>query len=183
MFPFSSATSYKASPPVKWTRSSRQRHSEMRLQRRVFRRVPPSNLSPIKAQGQKLVGPHRGWRILLVEKRGRTPTLPGAAVRSHLHPLTPTSIVTSMSETGRSRGSPSVPETPSNRPPQNSPESVLLDLPACVSFWRKSYKASACCTSMGDETRCTFENCKTLRMTRSSKTRLQSSLCAGKGVL
>ena len=33
---------------------------------------------------------------------------------------------------------------------------------------RKSYKAPARCTSMGDEPTCTSENCKTLRSTRSS---------------
>ena len=66
------------------------------------------------------------------------------------------SIVTSMIEKRRSRGNPSVPETPSSRPHQNSPETVLPDLPAIVGIWKKSYKASARCTSMGYETRCTF---------------------------
>ena len=83
-------------------------------------------------------------------------------------PTAATSIVMSMSETRRSRGNPSVPETRSRRPHQNSPGSVLPDFTTFVGIWRKSYKASARCTSMGDESTCTTENCKTLRMTRSS---------------
>ena len=112
---------------------------------------------------------HRGWRILLVGKRGQTPHPPKR--RRNWDRFTPTaeiSIVTSMSETQRSMENPSVPETPSGRPPQNSPQSALPDLPAFVSIWRNSYKASARCTSMGDGIRCTCENCRTLRMTRSS---------------
>ena len=31
----------------------------------------------------------------------------------------------------------------------------------CAAIWRTSCKASARCTSMSDETRCTFEDCKT----------------------
>ena len=42
------------------------------------------------------------------------------------------------------------------------------DLPAFVGIWKKSFEASARGTSMGDESTCTSENCKTLRMTRSS---------------
>ena len=41
-------------------------------------------------------------------------------------------------------------------PPQNSPESVLPDLPAFVGICKKLYRASARCTSMGDASRCTF---------------------------
>ena len=43
--------------------------------------------------------------------------------------VAPTSIVVSMCETRRSRRSPRVPQTPSKRPLQNCPESVLLTCP------------------------------------------------------
>ena len=65
-----------------------------------------------------------------------------------LTPTAATSIVMSMSETQRSRGNPSVPETPSRPPLQNSPTSVRPDLRAFVGIWKKSCKASARCTSM-----------------------------------
>ena len=73
--------------------------------------------------------------------------------RVRFTPIAEISIVTSVSETRHSRGSPSVSETPSSRPPQISPECVLPDVPAFVSISRKSYEASARCTSMGDEKR------------------------------
>ena len=96
-------------------------------------------------------------------------------------PTAAISIVTSMSESRRSRGNPNVPETSTRRPLQNSPASVLLDLPAFVGTWRKSYKASARCTSMGDESTCTSEHCKTLRMTRSSVYTSPIVFARGKG--
>ena len=86
----------------------------------------------------------------------------------------------SMSETQRSRWNPIVPETPSKCPPQNSPASVLPELPAFAGIWKKSYKTLARCSSMGDESTRTPENCKTLRMTRSL---MYTCLCAGRGVL
>ena len=65
------------------------------------------------------------------------------------------------------RGNQRVSATPRFHP-QNSPASVLPDLPAFLGIWRKSYNASARCTSMGDEATCTSENRKTRRMTTSS---------------
>ena len=70
------------------------------------------------------------------------------ALSVRLTPTAATSIVMSMSETQRSRGNPSVPETPSRHPLQNSPTSARPDLRAFVGIWKKSRKASARCTSM-----------------------------------
>ena len=97
--------------------------------------------------------------------------------KARFTPIAEIGIVTRVSETRRTRGNPSVPETPSSLPPQTSPESVLPDLHTFVGIWKKSYKASARCTLLGGETRCTFETCKTLRMTRSSDIYVSNRLC------
>ena len=56
---------------------------------------------------------------------------PGRRCKSvRLRPTAATGIEMSMSDTRRARGNTSVPVTPSRRPPQNSPASVLPDLPA-----------------------------------------------------
>ena len=52
--------------------------------------------------------------------------------------------------------------------PKTHPRVYCQTLPAFVSSRRKSYKASARCASVADEPTCTSENCRTLRMTRSS---------------
>ena len=123
-----------------------------------------------------------GWRTLLVGKRGQMPSLPeGTARTSDLRPQQRPDIVMSMSETQRSKGNPSVPETPSTRPPQNSPASVLPDLPVFVGINRKSCKVSARCTAMGNESACSTENYKTLRMTKSSLHTSPIVLVHGKG--
>ena len=98
-------------------------------------------------------------------------------------PVEATSNVMSMSETRRSRGNPIVPASTSGCPPQNSPASVLADLPRVLGIWRKSYKASARCTSMGDEATCTSENCKELRMSISSVYTSPIVFVRGKGLL
>ena len=65
-----------------------------------------------------------------------------------------------------------MPGTASRRPPHNSPESVVPDLTAFLGIWRKSKRASARWTSMGNESTRTSENCKTL------KVHVSNRLCA-----
>ena len=101
--------------------------------------------------------------------------------RVRFTPTAEISIATSVSATRRSRGNPSMPETPSSRPPQNSPKSVPPDFSAFVGIWRNSCTPSARWTSMGDEPTCTSENCKTLRMTRSSMYTSPIVFCAREG--
>ena len=87
--------------------------------------------------------------------------------------FTPTAAITivmSMSETRRSRESKSACNA-IQASSQNSPASVLPHLHAFGGIWRKSCTASARCTSTGDETTCTSETCKSLRMTSSSMKR------------
>ena len=62
--------------------------------------------------------------------------------------------------------------------PELPPASVLPDLLAFVGIWRKSYKASARCTSMGEETTCTSENCKHTENDKVLNGHVSNRLCA-----
>ena len=102
--------------------------------------------SPVTSRNSSSRAPFTGHRLLggkvaaAMQDKSRLANTSCRKVRANAHPLrrrrnnvrftsiAESSIVTSMSETLRSRGSPSAPETPSRRPSQNSPESVPPDI-------------------------------------------------------
>ena len=146
--------------------------------RRVSRRVSLASSFATKEQVEARHAEPRSLDIVCLEAKWRLQCRTRKA-RANAHPprrrcrsvrFTPTaatSIVTSTSETRRPRG---IRVCLQHRTGglSRTPESVLPDLPTFVGIWRKSFQASAHCTSMGDESTRTSENCKILRMTRSS---------------
>ena len=120
-----------------------------------FRRVPLASLSPMKEHSpvtsrssstrapfsrHRLLGGNEVAAVQDTSKLAKTSRRKARANSFRFSPMAEISNVTSMSETRRSRGNPSVPETPSSRPLQNPPASVLPDLPAFVGIRRNHTK-------------------------------------------